>query len=585
MSDYFSTTSKYTRSVIFDYLRVIDLAPLVFVSKKMHQYIRDYTQESRVIKIKENDIARLSKLKDIKLFFSSFPKLISLKINAFNMTTDCFLYIPRTIATLSLTNCKESLLRDSNFFLNILDRVSHSLENLKIEYHEDETEYGIIPTEFLQVVKNFAAGLKLLKNLAVHIIFKNQHKYYTRSMTNLLFYTFHQHSPNVQYLHFNYLVVIPSFPKPNTSVKALKVESSDGYAPKFEDTNIFFGVNTSTINLLATKFTDLSEIILTDHLMMKKSLTDTVVSNLIEKHPNLNALCLNCYSDKFSVPDTCILHTLSSLNSLDRLGFASCKNFCVSSILSITQNFLKIRSLNLDFTDIDDTDIWNMTDMIERLEMLSLKCCFKITEEGFVYLCQHLFELKIANFKYVKCFGSQALNCLVTSATKLKKLKLANNSVSNEDLFRVLSNPRNLNDLTWSAMNSTDEFSQECFLQCIQEGITCWKLKNLDLSQNGSLSDDSISDLCHLNLPSLCDLSLNRCRNLTVMSLKTLSLSRLRDKLITLNFSIEGVILEKGEFGQILEKMKKLATILIHDCQKHKCLVPIYENRIEITLI
>jgi len=132
-----------------------------------------------------------------------------------------------------------------------------------------------------------------------------------------------------------------------------------------------------------------------------------------------------------------ILQTLSSLENLKSFGLASCKNFQLGNAISVTPNLFSIRDLNLDFTDIDDYAIQLARDLFGNLKSISLKCCRKITQEGFVYLTKRLTNLEGCNFKYNINFDSSALQSLLYYATKLKKIKLANNHISNRDLITI----------------------------------------------------------------------------------------------------------------------------------------------------
>jgi hypothetical protein len=77
--------------------------------------------------------------------------------------------------------------------------------------------------------------------------------------------------------------------------------------------------------------------------------------------------------------ETLIFSAVSTLTALEKLGLASCKNVDFSNIMSIEHSLDNLRYLVLDFTDIDDDDIYAMSDLLKKLEFFSLKCCNKIT--------------------------------------------------------------------------------------------------------------------------------------------------------------------------------------------------------------
>jgi hypothetical protein len=129
----------------------------------------------------------------------------------------------------------------------------------------------------------------------------------------------------------------------------------------------------------------------------------------LNKHPNLTSLSINSYSNKFDVALTTLLTAASQLPNLQKFGFASCKNMRINNILNIAPSFLYVRYLTLDFSDIDDNDLDSMSEMLPKLEFLSMKCCYKVTEEGFENLCGQLTSVVAVNFKYVKAFTSSAL--------------------------------------------------------------------------------------------------------------------------------------------------------------------------------
>jgi hypothetical protein len=178
----------------------------------------------------------LSEKVDALNFITCFPNLISLKLNFHNLTYEFLEHLPRTIQQLSLQNCKEEVLRTPEIYHNLKERLAKSLVTLKIEYNEIQSEVPKPPEQTLLIsLKDFASNMKKLENLSVHIIFKNCHFYSTNSLTNLIFYSFHQNSENLQMAHFNYLVAIQNLKNTNSGIKMLKIETSDGIIPKDEN--------------------------------------------------------------------------------------------------------------------------------------------------------------------------------------------------------------------------------------------------------------------------------------------------------------------------------------------------------------
>lgn len=182
--------------------------------------------------------------------------------------------------------------------------------------------------------------------------------------------------------------------------------------------------------------------------------------------------------------ETLILSAASSLPKLEKLGLASCKNVDFSNIMSVEHSLDNLKYLVLDFTDTADNDIYTMTDILGRLEFLSLKCCNKITEEGHYYLTKRLTSIKSANFKYCKSFDSEALQNLLLNSKDLKALKLGDNSLSDYDLYSILFCGTRVRELTFSAMNSSHEFTYDCFSLKLHQSRLSERLKILHLSNN-----------------------------------------------------------------------------------------------------
>jgi len=579
-------TSKYVRSIVFSFLRVKDITALLFVNKRLRNFALEFFAEYKEIKIKEYDLLRLSHLLDLRRVLSYFPKIATLRINAYNLSVDNFESLPRTLVKLALLNCKESLLLQRRLYENIQNRVGATLKDLRIEYHDSDSTEPVQapPKDFLLCLEDFAKNMKVLKKLDFKIVFKGWHPYDMHTLNNIVFYCFHQNSESLTSVHFNYLIVHPFVPKPNKNIKSIKIEASEGYF--FDDNNapVIFGLNNSTIIFLANQFRDLEEISVTDHTNYKKALSDSVMNSLVGRHPNIRCLCLNSYSYKLDMNETSILQTITALPSLEKFGLASCKNLCLSSMFSLSLSLHNVKYLTLDFTDVDDNDLQIITELLEQLEFISTKCCYQITEEGFIHLCQHLFKLKAGNFKYVKSFTSVCLENLLFYSPNLQKIKLGNNTLTNEDINHLFTKGSRLKEITLSSMNGSDQFSQECFSHLNCSHITLWRLKALDLSNNHLLKDISIFHLLQLELPSLSYLSLEGCIKLTKKAFEYIGHSKIAQNLFGLNFYIKEVVIDKDLFSEVKKKMKRLAYLFLYNCSTHRSLKYIYED-IDITLL
>jgi hypothetical protein len=180
-----------------------------------------------------------------------------------------------------------------------------------------------------------------------------------------------------------------------------------------------------------------------------------------------------------------------------------------------------------------------------------------------------LADVVAVNFKYVKAFTSSALKNLTDNSPKLRKIKLANNSLTNDDLTYLLRFG-NIKDISWMAMNLSTEFSPECFKELMDERVVLWKLKVLDFSQNTTINDATIEDLCDIRIPYLSYLSLESCKRLTIESLVCIALANIGRNLYTLNFNIEGVSLERQDFELVEENMKRLGSLILAKSSKNE---------------
>ncbi|RZK04550.1 MAG: hypothetical protein EOO43_22315 [Flavobacterium sp.] len=370
MSESFTSLSKYEYSIIFSFLRVRDLTPLLFLNKRINNFILNYFQENRSIKIQKYDIQRLSRDSTIKSFFNAFPNLQILKINAYNFTADSLKYLPRTLTYLNLLNCEEYLLLKSEFYHNIQHRLSKSLKELHIEYNKyisdrlPHTENEEI--EF--IIPQFASEMSRLESLTVWALSPEEHRYHIHSLNNLFFYAFYQNSQSLRNINFNSLVVSHTTRLAKTQISNIKIKTVEGKLYGDQLDQQIFGINDETLSFLTQYFPKIDYLSICDFTMsFRKNLSDTALLSFVTKNPDLKTLYLNSYSYKFHLNEMTILQTLSSLQNLNSFGLASCKNFQLGNAISVTPNLFSIRDLNLDFTDIDDYAIHLARDLFGNL--------------------------------------------------------------------------------------------------------------------------------------------------------------------------------------------------------------------------
>ena len=583
LTEGFLGLSKYARSLIFSFLRVRDISSLLFVNKKARSFALEFFQENRSIKIQKYDTQRITKENVVKNLFKTFPYLQILKINAFNFSTECLQYLPRTLVYLNLLNCEEYLLLKTEFYLNIQQRLSKGLRELHVEYNKSlSRNFPIEENPYLpSILEEFAKQMTHLESITVWAISPENHQYHFKSLNNLIFYTFYAHSKSLTTVNFNNLVVSQDTLMTNTKITNIKVKTVEGtfIDPQFGQQ--IFGINDETMTFLTYHFPHIENLSLCDFSMSyRKVISDNVLLNFVLKNSSLKTLYLNSYSYKFHLSEITILQTVSTLSSLRCLGIASCKNFQLGNIASVTPNLFSVRELNLDFTDIDDYSIQLASELFGKLRTISLKCCKKISEEGFNFLTQRLINLEGCNFKYNINFGSTALQNLIYYSKKLRKLKLANNYISNKDITSVFEYTHNIKELVLCSMNDSDQFTSDCFFDLVNSKLlqapSFWKIKSIDLSNNAYIKDQTIIDLTKLNLINLCFLSLQDCTNLTVESFIKIAFSCFGPKLIELNFCIQKVEIDLQVFKICKPKFRKLATLDLYETSIHNNLAKNY---------
>lgn len=583
MSESFTSLSKHECYQIFNYLRVRDLVPLLFLNKRINNFILAYFHENRSIKIQKYDIQRLTRDSSIKSFFKTFPNLQILKINAYNFTADSLKYLPRTLTYLNLLNCEEYLLLKSDFYFNIQHRLSKTLKELHIEYNKYISDR--LPRsendEIELVITQFAQEMSKLESLTVWALSPEEHRYHLQSLNNLFFYAFYQHSESLKSINFNSLVCSHLTRLCKTKISNIKIKTVEGKLTETLLDQQIFGINDETISFLTQYFPKIDNLSICDFTMsFRKNLSDTALLNFITKNPDLKTLYLNSYSYKFHLNEMTILQTLSSLQNLNSFGLASCKNFQLGNAISVTPNLFTIRDLNLDFTDIDDYAIQLARDLFGNLKSISLKCCRKITQEGFVYLTKRLINLEGCNFKYNINFDSSALQSLLYYATKLKKIKLANNHISNRDLITIFHRVRNLKELAFCSMNDSDEFTSDCFYEVYSDPLcqanVFWKIKSLDFSSNTHLTNQSIQDLSKFGLENLCFLSLQNCLKITEEAFIYIASAIFADKLLEINLCIHGLKISFDVFGAYIPSLKRLASLYLYETSNSRDLAEDY---------
>ncbi|KAL6002898.1 hypothetical protein ACLOJK_023120 [Asimina triloba] len=203
---------------------------------------------------------------------------------------------------------------------------------------------------------------------------------------------------------------------------------------------------------------------------------------------------------------------------LESMPCQNLKQMIITSLAESLQKLPKLQSLILDGCNLVHSKVKAISDGCISLTELSLSKCEGVTDEDLSHLAMKHKKLMKLDITCCRKITHLSISSIMTSCTCLTSLKMESCSLVSEEAFVLIGQYCCMLeelDLTDSKVDNEDE-------GLIQIGLSCPRIKELDLYRSVGISDMGVQQIAH-GCPNMRKINLSYCKDITDDSLRSLS--------------------------------------------------------------